>query len=346
MADDEGESDRRTLRSQYRELLQHATTSRQDLVSANGDALHAALAQADSLHARVKRPREQAVDSEVLCRLAECGVELSKKLRPGPTTHSVGDVLGALRMAHVGGMEPHDTARDDPKAFDWRALGSRCAVYGAPVTTQSHMMGPLNVEVKARKVAQRREKERIGPAKKVETTADIHDERLNIETEKNMKELAGVMQEEGTATMAQVMHNQTSFAQTVENAFAAAFLVRDGRLRVNPPSTPGAVATMSSARPPTEGDFKSGTASRSQFVLRLSMADWEQLIAQGVAGLLAHRAATHGGEGSTQEPRSQRGAGIGPVVGQENAGVGAGKDGKARAPRGAHEQPLSPQPVR
>jgi hypothetical protein len=72
----------------------------------------------------VHKPREQAVDTELMVVLAGCGLQLAKGLTPGAASVSPSDFLARLRCLHMAGFA--DAAPDEPPsaaAFDWVALG-------------------------------------------------------------------------------------------------------------------------------------------------------------------------------------------------------------------------------
>ena len=63
----------------------------------------------------MRKPREQAVDSELMCTLADYGVELSKKLGPkGAAAFSSSDFLNRLCRDYVQAWDPTSQAVADP----------------------------------------------------------------------------------------------------------------------------------------------------------------------------------------------------------------------------------------
>jgi hypothetical protein len=79
----------------------------------------------------VHKPREQALDTELMVTLAGYGVQLAKGLTPGASAVSAGDFLAKLRLAHGGGMDdaPDASAPANPNAFAWAALGASVRKY-------------------------------------------------------------------------------------------------------------------------------------------------------------------------------------------------------------------------
>jgi hypothetical protein len=72
----------------------------------------------------VQKPREQAVDTELMVVLAGYGVLLAKGLTPGASTVSASDFLARLKRLYVAGWDDAtQQAPPNPGAFDWAALG-------------------------------------------------------------------------------------------------------------------------------------------------------------------------------------------------------------------------------
>ena len=91
----------------------------------------------------VKKPREQAVDSELLCTLADFGVEMSKKLGPtGAAAFSARAFVSRLCAAHVNGWDPSSQAVDDPGSFDWNVFGSAVSKHFVHAPTMGFMCVP------------------------------------------------------------------------------------------------------------------------------------------------------------------------------------------------------------
>ena len=71
----------------------------------------------------MQKPREQAVDTELMVVLAGYGVLLAKGLTPGASTVSASDFLARLKRLYVAGWaDATQQAPPNPGAFDWAAL--------------------------------------------------------------------------------------------------------------------------------------------------------------------------------------------------------------------------------
>lgn len=93
-----------------------------------------------SFFSSVKKPREQAVDGELMCTLAEYGVEMSKKLGPkGAAAFSAREFIATLCRTYVTGWDPQSQAVDDPGSFDWSVFGSSVSKHFVEAPTMSFM---------------------------------------------------------------------------------------------------------------------------------------------------------------------------------------------------------------
>ena len=64
------------------------------------------------------------MDSELLCTLADYGVEMSKKLGPrGAAAFSAREFLAVLCRSYVTGWDPASQAIEDPGSFNWSVFG-------------------------------------------------------------------------------------------------------------------------------------------------------------------------------------------------------------------------------
>ena len=72
----------------------------------------------------MQKPREQAVDTELMVVLAGYGVLMAKGLTPGASTVSAADFLSCLKRSYVAGWDDAAETAPNPGAFDWAALGT------------------------------------------------------------------------------------------------------------------------------------------------------------------------------------------------------------------------------
>lgn len=92
------------------------------------------------LYLPVKKTREQAVDGELLCTLADYGVAMSKRLGPkGAAAFSAREFIATLCRTYVTGWDPQSQAVDDPGSFDWSVFGSSVSKHFVEAPTMSFM---------------------------------------------------------------------------------------------------------------------------------------------------------------------------------------------------------------
>ena len=291
------EIERRTLRARYRTLAKNATEQKDAMVRVDGIALRQCLDAADAEFSKVKKAREQVLDSQLLCQLSAYGVELAKKLGAGAASAmSAKDLTTRLKLFCVRGVDPINAPVDNPAAFDWEKLATTPAArfLVRPAVTFSCMNGPMDVQIKERKVAQRRAKtvvgEAVNPGTMDNNTKTEEEEQREITA--LMRTVFKVLKNEYKTNgnkgvlLADLVCNRDSFAQTVENLFAASFLVRDGDIRLSD-SDEGIVAKPT--QKPKESDWASGTAHAAQFVVNFSPADWKEMKEHVGRQMMAHR---------------------------------------------------------
>lgn len=95
-------------------------------------------------------------------------------------------------------------------------------LHGAGV---SCMLGPLNAQPKVRKVAERRERTKLGAVEKPQEIKEVDTEEKQ-ETDRLMEEMFGIIKEHSPVPWLELIMNVESFSQTVENIFTLSFLVR------------------------------------------------------------------------------------------------------------------------
>eukprot|EP00958_Prasinococcus_capsulatus_P007458 scaffold699_cov385-Prasinococcus_capsulatus_cf.AAC.3 len=166
-----------------------------------------------------------------------------------------------------------------PGAFNWSDLGKDVAHSFSTLSFASHMLGPLDLAPKPKKQRQRQKRVRAELGSLVNPEElQANEDQVAQQTDKNMEVMNKTLRHrtrEGKETsLAHLVYNPDSFAQTVENLFTFAFLIRDGRANIT--RRDGKCYVMA-CKTPEAADWADNVAVVSQFVLRFSMKEWREL---------------------------------------------------------------------
>lgn len=266
--------ERRKIRSEYRKLMQVAVERKDEILRPDTAALEEMLQQVDQLHEQVRKPREQAVDSELLCQLADFGLEMAKRFSATASGMTPKEYIVHLRNNFVLGIEKQKLGESDPAAFDWRRMGQQVSKYFESAPSYSWMQGLLDVRPRERKLSQRRVREQLGELVRPEEVTDMTEEQVTAEQTKHMEEMYRVLKKAGQVPIGKLVNNPKSFAQTVENIFTLSFLVRDGRAKI---SKADGWYSVEACKAPVSGDWSTGEATSAQFVMSFSIGDWKEM---------------------------------------------------------------------
>lgn len=259
----------RELRKGYRDLQQSIQRSKDDLGDFSKDSLQEALGNANLLHERVNRPREQAKDSEVFCTLAASGVEQAKKLAAGAKSRTAKDVIRRLKFRFASDAQAD--VEEDPTAYDWVAAGDHCLhLFGCAVGVGC-MLGAMAAQPKVRKVAQRQQKTKLGVLEKPKEIQNVRTEDKQ-ETDRVMEDMFDVIAAHTPVGWLELVMNHSSFSQTVENIFTLSFLVRDAKVSFVPDKELGMLVH---AHNPKTDKGTNDSRERVQSMQSYGMDDWE-----------------------------------------------------------------------
>lgn len=263
--------------------------------SGDGSKLRTILERADEQLEHIHKPREEAVDAEIFSLITEGGVELVKRLAKGGKQATPIDLVRSLKAKFVDDADAQAVGAQNARAFDWAKVSkTRVSPWFVPAPVCYHMLGPMDAVPKAKRtVAQRKRREPLGAAVRPDELADDEiGERQ--ETDRNMEVMWEVLrhQESCSADMLELIFNHRSFSQTVENAFALSFLVKDGRVALKhcPNGTGIRVERLLSK---AKGDReRSAEEGRVQFITALDTDTWElwKTVIDPAATLMPHRA--------------------------------------------------------
>lgn len=274
----------RELRRGYRDLQQSIQRSKDDLGDFSKDSLQEALGNANLLHDKVNRPREQAKDSEVFCSLAASGVEQAKKLAAGAKSRTAKDVIRRLKYRFAS--EGQADVEEDPTCYDWLAAGDHCFhLFGCAVGVGC-MLGAMAAQPKVRKVAQRQQRTKLGVLEKPKEVKNINTEDKQ-ETDRIMEEMYKVLQQQPTVGWLELVMNPKDFSQTVENIFTLSFLVRDSKVSFTPDAALGMLVHLHNGKKGGSDESKERVQSMQSYGMD-DWKDWKGFISPGDC-LMKHR---------------------------------------------------------
>eukprot|EP00899_Mesostigma_viride_P029409 jgi/Mesvir1/9653/Mv12144-RA.1 len=273
----------RKIRRHYHDLKRKWEDKKAKATTADPQAFTEALKDANQTLQNVTRTREQALDVTFFRDLTEYGVEFSKQLAPGTATLDPSVFLRAIIAKYPG-----------PGGFvNWEAFGAACSCQLKTAPSFDCMLGPLASEPKRRAVGGPRFKHVLPGVTTAPEKVDNTVETKVTQTDRNIQEMAAVLSNAKKAAAAAAANNHAgsssaaasrgvpvadlvtsrgSFAETVENVFALAFLVNMGRAAVAPDEGQDAfVAEL--RKPPPQGP----QVERCECVVRLDMRTWQEM---------------------------------------------------------------------
>lgn len=280
----QGTVERRMLRSRYHAVKNLISDERDEMARADSDRFTAIIQQVDCLHELVQRPREQIADAEALLGIASTLVTSVRSQSSEGITPS--DFITAL-LKKFG---QQGTPDDESVSLRWGDLGHSVSHIFRPMPGCCTMLGPMDTEVKQRKVAAVGRKRTARPTENTcpEELADSSEE-LKSDTDRNVLVIFDVLRRKKSTKLENLVLNRLSFAQTVENIFALSFLVKDGRVEINIDNNGHHIVRPRNA--PAASAIASGEVSYSHFVFRFDFKDWKLMKEAVTEGeeLLPHR---------------------------------------------------------
>ncbi|XP_053306283.1 non-structural maintenance of chromosomes element 4 homolog A [Spea bombifrons] len=293
MGDADGDNgSRRQIRQDYRELIQNVMHNREDMLSSKSNKLTDTLENANKLFSAVSRPREAALDAQLLVLASNIGKEKASQLHtdmavfdPTSFAEDLLSFMGINRMEN-----PESDSEDDSfgkgylPADAWHKLGTEADKYFKRTPTFHYMLGSFKAEppvVRQRIERQRKnnkaEEMRVMPAqlKKME---ESHQEA----TEKEVERILGFLQTyfkddpDTPISFFDFVIDPNSFARTVENIFHVSFIIRDGfaAIKLDFDKLP----VIEPVAQENESNMDKDNQPRYQGVISLSHQDWMDII--------------------------------------------------------------------
>lgn len=304
-ADEPGVTERRFLRNRYLAVKSQIYDERDDLSKVDSDKFGSIIKEVESLHERVRNPREQVADAEALLDITSTLVTSVKShandgVSPSDFTTALLSNFGLDRGSNA------DSARN---TFSWSDAGLAISHAFREFPGSLTMVGPMESEMKQRKAAVHRKRTR--PSESTCPEELENQQEVKTDTDKNMSTMFDVLRKKKRVRLENLVLNRASFAQSVENIFALSFLVKDGRAEISVNESGHHFVSPRNA--PTATSVASGNVSFNHFVFRFDFKDWKLMMSTVDPGeeLIPHRSIS-----TTAEPtldNSESGAPSTPI---------------------------------
>ncbi|KAJ4705576.1 Non-structural maintenance of chromosomes element 4 [Melia azedarach] len=278
---------RRILRSCYRSVKSLIIDEKEEVSRAGSDKFNIIINQLDSLHQQVQRPREQVADAEILLDLTSAVLtSIQAENKDGIT---VSDFVSTLLRDFGQPTSGLSSSREDGgTSIAWADVGAAVSHLFRSNLGCSTMIGPMDTELKHRKVAVSRKHVRpTENAQPVQLDDTMKEERTD--TDKNMLTMFNILRKNRGVRLENLVLNRKSFAQTVENLFTLSFLVKDGRAEIKVDEKGCHLVSPKNA--PSADAVASKVVAYHHFVFRLDFKDWRLMTSSVEAGeeLMPHR---------------------------------------------------------
>ncbi|XP_034688832.1 non-structural maintenance of chromosomes element 4 homolog A-like isoform X2 [Vitis riparia] len=232
----------------------------------------------------VQKPREQVADAEALLDIANTLVtSVKSQTNAGVTPSDLVTCFLSKYGQHGGGF-----TTENPR-IHWKKIG----IVVSPIFRKGQgcctMLGPMNTELKQRKVAVHQKRSREPTESTRPEELNNYEEEHRSDTDKNMATMFEILRRKKQVKLESLMLNRKSFARTVENLFALSFLVKDGRAEVVVDENGSHLVSPKNA--PAASSVVAREVVYSHFVFRFDFKDWKLMMDLVPAGeeLMPHR---------------------------------------------------------
>lgn len=279
----QGLTERRAIRSRYR-AVQNLINDESEVVGS--DKFTSAFKEVESLHQLVQKPREQVADAEALLEITNSLVTSVRAQSNDGLTAS--DFVTCLVRDYRLGGQASSSLGDGRNSINWKDIGSAVSHVFKSCPGCCTMLGPMNTELKQRKLGVHRKRARPSETARPEELNDTGAEE-RTDTDKNMSTMFNILRRNRTVRLDTLILNRNSFAQTVENLFALSFLVKDGRVEIT--INDNGWHLVSPRNAPPASAIQSGEVTYSHFIFRFDFKDWKlmnEMVKEGEE-LMPHR---------------------------------------------------------
>lgn len=269
---DRGQSkaERRSLRQRYRAVKADIVEGKEVFARLDSDRFDHVYSNMESLHAKVRCPREQIADAEALFEMTSSFLASVKDLKRGNGLSPSEFVTSIIRNYETVALTAGERAEP---VIDWGRVGLEASTIFSDAPGMITMLGPMDSHPKQRKIAQRRQRDRPVEGARPEQLDDTgSSSSTKTETDRNMETMFTILKRLKNVPLEAIVLNRKSFSQTVENIFALSFLVKDGRAQISIENGRHFVAPKNF---PSQQQRERGEVSMSQFVFRFDFKDWK-----------------------------------------------------------------------
>lgn len=345
---DQNPEERRKVRQGLRDLTSKLNENRAEYLKPGSKGLNETFQRANKLFQDVKQTQEATIDSRLLVTATDLSYRQACQQTHGDSVQGV-DIEEFVSKCFTFMRSGSDDEEDEPQKehtntpsqarrrrcanFDleeceggdegdegdelnWARLGQMaCLQHNSRPSVPGFLLGPLSLEKKARKPAQRSARLKVsdytqtqpitlkaGEVSKDETknltylTKMIHQKLIQTRKQrvksfesrfrsnqnmsnaeaKKLMEANGLLYPDRGLNLWQFVVNPRSFGQTVENIFYVSFLLRDGKARLNPDDD-GQLGLF--PEEPSDSDQqRSKNSTRYNGIIAIDMAEWQTLV--------------------------------------------------------------------
>ncbi|CAG8635848.1 239_t:CDS:2, partial [Acaulospora colombiana] len=149
---DQDKDEKRWLRREYRTLIIETEEKRQDYLRPESNGLVKNIEKANELVQKVKHTYEAALDSRLLVKTSDLGVQKARLMKLDNNVFDADDYISKL-ITLMGGRQLDN--EDERPSLNWKTVGEIASHCTLRVPTLDFMLGPLSVEQKGRKTGVR-----------------------------------------------------------------------------------------------------------------------------------------------------------------------------------------------
>ncbi|KAK5584550.1 hypothetical protein RB653_006163 [Dictyostelium firmibasis] len=270
--------ERRELRKKYRTLIQDVSGNKSELISPSSDGLLRSLKKADNLYNNVHQAREAVLDSELLALTSQFGVEQAQKFKVSLNAYDSYGLVSRFKERLTYYSDENNNNNSTINQIGWEKLSELYHSHFHTVPVFDFMYGPINFEPEEKKVRPPRKQNQkdvpVGAAKHAEKIVDTTTQVESETTSSRVQVMKQYLEKNPGKSFIDLVADDTSFAQTVENIFYFSFLLKDGHVKI---AKDNEDMIIQPTQPPEEKDYQSKNAQLTHSVVKLDYNTWNNL---------------------------------------------------------------------